>query len=83
MEYDQGIIQLSFALCSWPLVGHASDGDSRRRKLILENSTSKLDERYKINHENFSHSGLLVDIACKKFVQDLFNLGPRREKSYS
>ena len=54
-----------------PLVGHASDGDSRRRKLMLENSTSKLGERYKIKHENFTHSGLLVDVAGKKLVQDL------------
>ena len=54
-----------------PLVGHASDGDSRRRKLHLANSTSRNGIRYKVNHENFSYSGKLVDDNGKKFVEDL------------
>ena len=41
-----------------PLVGHASDGDSRRRKLQLIDATSKDGERYEINHENFAYSAL-------------------------
>ena len=41
-----------------PLVGHASDGDSRQRKLQLIDATSKEGERYEINNENFAYSAL-------------------------
>ena len=54
-----------------PLVGHAFDGDSRRRKLHLSNSTSPAGERYRIEHENFSHSGRSTLKAGKPGVEDL------------
>ena len=54
-----------------PLVGHASDGDSRRRKLHLANSTSNAGERYRIDHQKFICSGKLVEKEGKHFVEDL------------
>ena len=54
-----------------PLVGHASDGDSRRQKLHLANSTSRNGIQYKVNHENFSYIGKLVEVNSKKFVEGL------------
>ena len=54
-----------------PLVGHASDGDSRRCKLHLANSNSNEGVRYRINHPNFSYSGKLVEVNNQKFVVDL------------
>ena len=53
-----------------PLVGHASDGDSRRRKLHLANSNSNEGVRYKIKHPNFSYNGKLVKLNNQKFVVD-------------
>ena len=54
-----------------PLVGHASDGDVRRRKLHLEDSNSVEGVRYSIDHENFIFSGRLDEVNGKKFVVDL------------
>ena len=54
-----------------PLVGHASDGDVRRRKLHLEDSNSIQGVRYSIDHENFTFSGRLDEVNGKKFVVDL------------
>ena len=39
-----------------PLVGQASDGDSRRRKLHLFFAKSQDGERYNIGHEHFTFS---------------------------
>ena len=54
-----------------PLVGHASDGDSRRRKLHLENALCKDGDRYKIDTENFSMSGELVSVGGNRVVCNL------------
>ena len=54
-----------------PLVGHSSDGDSRRRKLHLENSTSMRGVRHGIDNENFIFTGRLVQEGGKRFVADL------------
>ena len=54
-----------------PLVGHASDGDSRRCKLHLANSNSNEGVHHRINHPNFSYSGKLVEVNNQKFVVDL------------
>ena len=40
-----------------PLVAQSSDGDSRRRKLHLINAAGLNGDRYKLEHENFTHSG--------------------------
>ena len=53
------------------LVDLASDGDSRRRKLHLLNSKSLEGERYKIDHENFSFSGKIVEKRDRTYVEDL------------
>ena len=37
-----------------PLVGKASDGDSRRRKAMMQSATSEVGERVKIDHPNFT-----------------------------
>ena len=54
-----------------PPVGHASDGDSLRRKLHLANSTSNAGERYRFDHQNFTYSEKLVEKEEKHFVEDL------------
>ena len=54
-----------------PLVGHASDGDSRRRKLHLEDSLSDEGQRFQINHENFTHTGKVVHGENGSWVENL------------
>jgi hypothetical protein len=54
-----------------PLVGHASDGDSRRRKLHLMQSKSNLGQRYGIDHDNFVLSGVLSDDNETQYVENL------------
>ena len=54
-----------------PLVGHASDGDSRRRKLHMEDATSKEGDRFGIQHENFTMSGSIALKNGKKVIEGL------------
>ena len=54
-----------------PLVGHASDGDSRRRKLHLQAALGEDGERYRINTENFTMSGKLVEVHGQKTLSGL------------
>ncbi len=54
-----------------PLVGHASDGDARRRKLHLLKALSRTGERYGLDTPNFLMSGRLVEVAGFKTVCDL------------
>ena len=54
-----------------PLICHASDGDSRRRKLHIENSTSNVVEHYDINHSNFTMSRKIMNTHGKTDVTDL------------
>jgi hypothetical protein len=53
-----------------PIVGHASDGDSRRRQLMLEDYTSKVVSRYEVPWEGFILSASLVDISSVSGLQD-------------
>lgn len=56
-----------------PLVGNASDGDSRRRKLHLEYSfaTEPGEDRYKIDCDNFTHGGRMKHIDGHTYVEHL------------
>ncbi len=54
-----------------PLVGHASDGDSRRRRLHTNNSASADGRRYRIDHDNFSVSGKIIESGNKIFPTEL------------
>ena len=54
-----------------PLVGNASDGDARRRKLHLQNALSKDGERYCIDTPNFTMSGKIIDVDGIRSVTDL------------
>jgi hypothetical protein len=53
-----------------PIVGHASDGDSRRRQLMLEDYTSKVGSRYEVLWEGFILFALLVDTASVSGLHD-------------
>ena len=54
-----------------PLVGHASDGDSRRRKLHLESAEDTQGERYRLKHHSFIHSAKLCTVNGKTQVEGL------------
>eukprot|EP00112_Aurelia_sp_Birch-Aquarium-sp1_P026516 Seg944.3 transcript_id=Seg944.3/GoldUCD/mRNA.D3Y31 product="hypothetical protein" protein_id=Seg944.3/GoldUCD/D3Y31 len=54
-----------------PLVGHSSDGDSRRRKLHTLNSTSTDRVRYEVDHDNFTMTGKLMQSQGKIFPTGL------------
>ena len=53
-----------------PLVGQASDGDSRRRKLHLINATSVDGIRYCLDHENFTYSAKRSETGA---IENLFD----------
>ena len=42
-----------------PMAGMASDGDARRETLMMQHSTKKEGERYRIDNPNFTHTGLI------------------------
>ena len=54
-----------------PLVGHASDGDSRRRKFHLANSFTSEGLRYQIDNENFTMSAAMKKSGDKVYVSGL------------
>lgn len=54
-----------------PLIGHASDGDTRRRKLHLQQSLSRDGDRYRLASANFSMSGKIVHVNGQKILCDL------------
>ena len=61
-----------------PLVGQSSDGDSRRRKLHLINAAGLNGDRYKLEHENFTHSGKTSENAVENLSdQDYIHNGKK------
>ena len=54
-----------------PLIGHASDGDSRRRKLHLQDALAQDGDRYRIDTDNFMMSGKLTVVNGQKTLSDL------------
>ncbi|KAL3689919.1 hypothetical protein R1sor_016228 [Riccia sorocarpa] len=70
--------QWDWMKCEWdkhcraqvgPIIGHASDGDSRRRKLMLSDYCSKFGTRWKLEWESWMLSG------CVASSGDVYGLG--------
>ncbi|KAL3678512.1 hypothetical protein R1sor_021468 [Riccia sorocarpa] len=70
--------QWDWMKCEWdkhcraqvgPIIGHASDGDSRRRKLMLSDYCSKFGTRWKLEWEGWMLSG------CVASSGDVYGLG--------